>query len=351
MDYIGVKLHKDRSGMLAFCRRHDRLYLYGNGWVGRGLFQYLEEEGIEIYAFCVSDGHKTENLFCGKAVCELSEISFGENDGIILGVSEVFLREICGSLHSRGISSENIYAQQIYIDDTALAKRKLCPENHKIQKDTYFAGYTVLDRIGREHGTDKCSDEHDYLDKYEFFVDKWKDADITILELGVYHGGSLKMWGAYFANASVYGVDISEECQQYTGENRSVILQDLGDEDGIKALGELHPTIIVDDASHLWSHQIKALYQLFPALQTGGVYIMEDLGTSFFSYDRQYYADAVITAYDFCAALAEAVTGRAPLRTAHLQQALLPFGQEIAELAEQISMVSFIQESCIIIKK
>ena len=34
MDYIGVKLHKDRSGMLAFCRRHDRLYLYGNGWVG-----------------------------------------------------------------------------------------------------------------------------------------------------------------------------------------------------------------------------------------------------------------------------------------------------------------------------
>ena len=78
---------------------------------------------------------------------------------------------------------------------------------------------------------------------------------------------------------------------------------------------------------------------------------MEDLGTSFFSYDGQYFADAVITAYDFCAAVAETVTSGAVLRTAHLQAELLPFRQEIESLAEQITMISFIQEGCVIIRK
>ena len=159
------------------------------------------------------------------------------------------------------------------------------------------------------------------------------------------------MWGTYFTNAQIYGVDIVQECIRYEGDNRRVLIQDLGDEEGLERLGSLRPAIIIDDASHVWSHQIKALYHLFPALQKGGVYILEDLGTSFFSYDRQFFADSVITAYDFCSAIAEVVTSRALLRTAHLQAELLSFKEEIEFLADQITMISFIHESCIIVKK
>lgn len=351
MENIGVKLHKDRSEILVFCQQHGRLFLYGDGWAGRAVFQYLAEERIGIDAVCVSDGYKKEDFFCGRKVFELSEITFKENDGIILGVSEVFWQAISRNLCSIGISLENIYVQQIYVNNTGLKRKELYWKSKKKLKDSYFEKYTELNRIGQQYRTDKCSEEHDYLNKYEFFIDRWKNEKINILELGVYHGGSLKMWGTYFANASVYGVDISEECLQYAGENRKVIIQDLGDEDGIRVLGNLHPAIIVDDASHLWSHQIKALCHLFPAMQSGGVYIMEDLGTSFFSYDGQYFADAVITAYDFCAAVAEVVTSGTMLRTTHLQAELLPLRQEIEYLAGQITMISFIQESCVIIKK
>lgn len=351
MENIGFKLHKDRSEILGFCRKHRRLFLYGTGWAGRSLFQYLSEEKIGIEAFCVSDGHKKEKIIYGKEVYELSEIAFEECDGIILGVSEALQQEFYGNLQSAGIPSEDIYVQQIYVNSTYLKKKELNPENKKVQKGTYFGRYVCLDQIGKQYQTDKCSEEHDYLDKYEFFLNRWKDDNINILELGVYHGSSMKMWSTYFANASVYGVDISEECIQYAGENREVIIQDLGDEDGIRSLGNLHPTIIIDDASHLWSHQIKALCHLFPALQDGGVYIVEDLGTSFFSYENQYFADAVVTAYDFLAAIAEVVTSRTLLRTVHLQADLQPLKQEIETLAEQITMISFIQESCIIIKK
>lgn len=351
MENIGFKLHKDRSEILAFCQQHERLFLYGDGWAGRAVFQYLAEEGIDVYAVCVSDGYKRESSFCGRDVYELSEITFAENDGIILGVSEAFQQKICTNLRSIGIPLENVYAQQIYVNSTNFRRKELYWKRNKTRKDSYFERYTELDRIGQQFGTDKCSVEHDYLSKYEFFIRKWKNESINILELGVYHGCSLKMWGTYFANAFVYGVDISKKCIQYAGENRKVIIQDLGNEDGIRALGNLHPAIIVDDASHLWSHQIKALCHLLPAMQSGGVYIMEDLGTSFFSYDGQYFADAAVTAYDFCAAVAETVTSGAALRTAYLQADLLPLRQEIEYLAEQITMISFIQESCVIIKK
>ncbi len=37
---------------------------------------------------------------------------------------------------------------------------------------------------------------------------------------------------------------------------------------------------MVEDASHLWAHQLLSLFYLLPALNPGGVYIWEDLHVS-----------------------------------------------------------------------
>lgn len=159
------------------------------------------------------------------------------------------------------------------------------------------------------------------------------------------------MWGEYFANATIYGIDIDEDCLMYAGENRKVFIQDLSEEEELAKLDKLHPTIIIDDASHFWSHQIKALYHLLPILQEGGVYILEDLGTSFSSCSEANYDDAAVSAYDFCSAIAEVVASRELLRTANLETGLLPLKKEVEILADQISMISFIHASCIIVKR
>jgi hypothetical protein len=51
--------------------------------------------------------------------------------------------------------------------------------------------------------------------------------------------------------------------------------------------------LIVDDGSHLTSHQIKSLELLRPKLKPGGIYILEDIHTSFMSE----YMDGPVSAY------------------------------------------------------
>lgn len=351
MEQIANKIHKDRNEILNFCLNHDRIIIYGAGWIGRAMYQYLSEEHIEIFAFCVSDNCKSEYMFCNKRVYELGEFTFKSDDGIILAVRCSLQNEIVLNLQKEQVPLKNIYIQQIYCRNASPQIIKACLIGNNHINEVYFGQYARLDELGQKFGTDKSSKEHNYLRKYEFFLNKWKYEDINILELGVFKGSSLNMWGTYFSNATIYGVDIIEKCICCEGENRKVLIRDLSDESELDALGEIRPTIIIDDASHFWSHQIKALYHLLPNLRNGGIYILEDLGTSFPSYRNMNFDDASVSAYDFCAAIAEVVTSGEMLRVAHLQTGLLPLKQEIEFLAQQIAMISFIQESCIMVKK
>lgn len=348
---IAKKIHKDRDEILNFCTRHDRIIIYGTGWVGKAVFQYLSEEEIEVFAFCVSNNCTQQAVFCNKDVYEVGKIAFKKNDGIVLAVKVSLQNEIISNLMDAQFPINDIYFQQVYCRNPVSQIIGACLLEDDKREESYFSEYVQLDRLGREYETDKSSKVHNYLNKYEFFLNKWKKESINILELGVFEGSSLKMWGKYFSNAIIYGVDINVECMRFQGGNCKVLIRDLADESILEDLKGIQPTIIIDDASHLWSHQIKALYHLLPGLQEGGIYILEDLGTSFPSYKNMNYDDASLSAFEFCVAIAEVVTSREILGTAQLKASLVPLKQDIEYLAQQIAMVSFIHESCIIIKK
>lgn len=203
-----------------------------------------------------------------------------------------------------------------------------------------------MDKIGSDLKTDKCHSGHDYLRKYEFFLERWENESINVLELGVLKGASIKMWGEYFKKATIYGVDIDVNAKKYEGSNRKIIIRDLSQKNNLIELCKLSPTIIIDDASHWWSHQIKSFYYLFPALPHGGIFIMEDMGTSFEPYLETLYADSNVSTYDFFTALCETVIskGMAKINIKNLKE-------EIKELANQIEMISISSENCIIVKK
>ncbi len=223
-------------------------------------------------------------------------------------------------------------------------------EWHNSKCGSFFESYNLLDNIGEKYGTDKCSKYHDYLRKYEFFISKWKDQRFVLLELGVYKGASLKTLGEYFSSAEIIGVDIDRKCQSYEGENRKVVITDLSLWDNIIELAQYNPSIIIDDASHMWGHQIKALFALFPKLPSGGVYIMEDLGTSFHCCDDVPYQDTPMSAYDLLSAIAEVVTSREFLRSDIHGREIEYISEQIEELASQIDMISFIHGSCVLIR-
>lgn len=209
----------------------------------------------------------------------------------------------------------------------------------------YFNASSVLDAIGIKYRTDKCSMVHNYLDKYAFFLEKFRTQPIRLLELGVFNGSSVRMWQEYFPRAEIFGVDIEASCRQYEDERIHIIQADLSDAAQVSMLREIHPRIIVDDASHIVSHQLLALFTLFDVLPRGGVYILEDLETSLNPelFDEA-YRDCSMDAYAVCE------------RIAHIAARKVPdddsiYADHVNRIGMETELVSITKGSVILIKR
>lgn len=92
------------------------------------------------------------------------------------------------------------------------------------------------------------------------------------------------MWRNYFSTATVYGLDILKEVTDEVGGDRIVGIQlDQSDRKQLEAFGNEHGPfdIGIDDGSHVWSHQISTFETLWPRIKPGGMYIVEDVLTSY----------------------------------------------------------------------
>jgi hypothetical protein len=82
------------------------------------------------------------------------------------------------------------------------------------------------------------------------------------------------------------GIDINPACASlhFDNPNIRVLILDASDSGALNvALGDAEFDIILDDGSHLCSHVISTFKACFPRLAAGGIYIVEDLHTSYWS--------------------------------------------------------------------
>jgi len=123
-----------------------------------------------------------------------------------------------------------------------------------------------------------------YFEIYDRHLNHFRGKEIVILEFGVSHGGSLQMWKNYFGEkAVIYGVDINPECKKFEDGNIKII---IGSQEDKQFLGELQKTlpaidILIDDGGHTMLQQKLTFEYLFPLIKDNGVYIGEDLHTSY----------------------------------------------------------------------
>jgi hypothetical protein len=123
---------------------------------------------------------------------------------------------------------------------------------------------------------------------YERYLEPLRDKRITILEIGIgghhlYEGGeSLRMWRDYFPRAMIYGIDLYDK-KIVEGERIRAFQGDQSDADFLAGVvRETGPLdVVIDDGSHVNQHVITAFHQLFPHLNAGGLYFIEDLQTSY----------------------------------------------------------------------
>jgi hypothetical protein len=102
----------------------------------------------------------------------------------------------------------------------------------------------------------------------------------TILEIGVYSGGSLEMWKSCLAPGSrIIGVDIEQACKAYEETGTEIFIGDQADRSfWAEVKGQIgNIDIIIDDGGHKTRQQQITLEELLPVLNPGGVYLCEDI--------------------------------------------------------------------------
>lgn len=105
----------------------------------------------------------------------------------------------------------------------------------------------------------------------------------NFLEVGLFlnelQHTDLNAWASIYPSANIYGADIKRE-QLFDSGNIKTFYADQSDVASLEALKaeiDVEFDVIIDDASHMYGSTISAFNSLFPAVKSGGVYIIEDV--------------------------------------------------------------------------
>src|ERR1700733_6163558 len=152
----------------------------------------------------------------------------------------------------------------------------------------------------------------DYLPVYESALAAFGNRPIRMLEIGVDRGGSLQMWHRYLTPESVIvGIDINRKASQFDNPPQHLYVRIGAQQDTAflhSVLDEFGPfDVILDDGSHMTSHMVDTFRYLFPnGLASGGVYIVEDIGTNY----QKPWRDSSMTFIDFTKWMIDAMQAR-----------------------------------------
>ncbi|SDP63292.1 class I SAM-dependent methyltransferase [Phyllobacterium sp. OV277] len=125
-----------------------------------------------------------------------------------------------------------------------------------------------------------------YFEIYQKQFESLREKEINLLEIGIQNGGSLEIWAQFFPKAHrILGCDIDAACAklQFADQRIDVVIGDASDlktsQKITEKLGE--PDIIIDDGSHRVEDVIRSFALYFPKLSPGGLYVIEDLHSSY----------------------------------------------------------------------
>ncbi len=168
-------------------------------------------------------------------------------------------------------------------------KSKLSPKSKRFIANT-LAQFVRFDlkKLAKVYNPSK-GECYDFYSLYRKYLKEFRFKKIRLLEIGVggYEdpergGGSLRMWRSYFPFSRVYAIDINDKSPH---EERRIKIFKGSQSDTLFLEKMLDQTgnldIVIDDGSHISEDVITSFEFLFPYLNDGGVYVIEDTQTSY----------------------------------------------------------------------
>lgn len=141
-----------------------------------------------------------------------------------------------------------------------------------------------LEEIVDNSRTDKNT-THSYLPLYQELLASKKETAKNVLEIGIWNGGSIKMWNDFFTVANVHALDILDPSHIWDGikNNRRIILYpstDAYDNDFFVSHfinKKIKCDFMLDDGPHSLE-SMKQFIKLYSQIMTDdGILIIEDV--------------------------------------------------------------------------
>jgi cephalosporin hydroxylase len=140
-----------------------------------------------------------------------------------------------------------------------------------------------LESIVDNSRTDKNT-IHSYLPLYQKLFGSKQETAKSILEIGIWNGGSIKLWHDFFPNATVYGLDIIDPRPEWNDIiNTPGIILNKFDAYNPEVVNQyfIQPNIrfdiMIDDGPHSLDSMKKYIQLYLPLMTDDGILIIEDI--------------------------------------------------------------------------
>jgi hypothetical protein len=200
---------------------------------------------------------------------------------------------------------------------------------------------------GQSDASDKIT-HHGYQRVYPWFFGHFVSKEIDLLEIGIDKTKSLKLWKDYFPKVRLYGIDKDEK--QFSDDDVRLFRVDQSEPDELRKFRATVGTefdIIVDDGSHVPAHQLLTLNELWVLLRPGGIYVIEDIETS-------YWGKSEIYGYQFDSSKESIITFAIQLIN-DINSEFRPTGsmkeQINSPLVNDVELVTFAHNCVVMVKK
>tara|TARA_Y100001958_G_scaffold159072_1_gene159089 strand:+ start:1640 stop:2383 length:744 start_codon:yes stop_codon:yes gene_type:complete len=161
----------------------------------------------------------------------------------------------------------------------------------KINIDSDGINFNNLDKLLNYYGSDKASFfknkntyGHGYSKFYEYYLNKFKNKKIKILEIGSFAGGSAAAFKKYFINSKIICFDINISNFKFYSKGIDVYGLDIKNYKKAREIlkkifiknDKPYFDLIIDDGSHNLDDMLISFKNFFKFIKKGGFYIIED---------------------------------------------------------------------------
>lgn len=280
---------------------HKETIIFGIGKYGKEYVRKCVKCKVNNLRIIDSNEELWGKEFMGIPIETPKKVLAGTVELVVVAVSDLYQQEIFGQLTEQyKILPKNIkyYKETLVLSKEEIYNMGNMAFDKELTDGVVLTGEELCDLLKKDSFNDLehffFLENHKLLDKwlhyfeaYERFFSKYRGKDISILEIGVYKGGSLQMWKYYFQgrgnSVKVYGIDIDGGCKSLEEENTEIFIGSQDDREFLrdvkKKAGKVD--IIIDDGGHYMDQQIIAFEELFNMVKEDGVYLCEDLHTSY----------------------------------------------------------------------